>query len=166
MRGEAPTRSFFDLPTGGVLFFSYVGGKRQGRQQSLSPRGKGRAVTNIVCIKMKKTSQVNYAISPQLRGRLKSTTYFVAITQTSFQHTSSTPNNDSPPCNCQPLDERRGTDEKRLTGGVLFHTSEGSDEEGNKAYRQGRAVTSAPPFGLSLNTSYLVLFKRPLTAQP
>ena len=44
-----------------------------------------------------------------LRGRLKSTTYFVAITQTSFQRTSST-----------------------------------------------------PPFGLSLNASYLALFKRPL----
>ena len=45
-----------------------------------------------------------------LRDRLKSTTYFVAITQTSFQRTSST-----------------------------------------------------PPFGLSLNASYLALFKRPLT---
>ena len=44
-----------------------------------------------------------------LRGRLKSATYFVAITQTSFQRTSST-----------------------------------------------------PPFGLSLNASYLALFKRPL----
>ena len=44
-----------------------------------------------------------------LRGRLRSTTYFVAITQTSFQRTSST-----------------------------------------------------PPFGLSLNASYLVLLKRPL----
>ena len=49
-------------------------------------------------------------ILQSLRGRLKSTTYFVAITQTSFQRTSST-----------------------------------------------------PPFGLSLNASYLALFKRPLS---
>ena len=56
-----------------------------------------------------KYSKAKYS-KANVRGRLKSTTYFVAITQTSFQRTSST-----------------------------------------------------PPFGLSLNASYLALFKRPLT---
>ena len=37
-RGEVPTRSFFDLPRL-EAYFPYVGGKRRGRQQSLSPRG-------------------------------------------------------------------------------------------------------------------------------
>ena len=37
-RGEVPTRSFFDLPRP-EAYFSYVEGKRRGRQQSLSPRG-------------------------------------------------------------------------------------------------------------------------------
>ena len=37
-RGEVPTRSFFDLHRP-EAYFSYVGGKRRGRKQSLSPRG-------------------------------------------------------------------------------------------------------------------------------
>ena len=45
-----------------------------------------------------------------------------------------------PPVTASPLDERRGTDEEffRFTDRRrTFRTSEGSDEEGNKAYRQG-----------------------------
>ena len=37
-RGEVPTRSFFDLHRR-EAYFPYVGGKRRGKQQSLSPRG-------------------------------------------------------------------------------------------------------------------------------
>ena len=38
-RGEVPTRSLFDLPRP-ESYFPYVGGKRRGRQQSLSPKGR------------------------------------------------------------------------------------------------------------------------------
>ena len=38
-RGEVPTRSLSDLHRRLKAYFSYVGGKRRGRQQSLSPRG-------------------------------------------------------------------------------------------------------------------------------
>ena len=96
-----------------------------------------------------------------LRGRLKSTTYFVAITQTSFQHTSVTAN---------PLDERRG--EARCRRGVFsIYRPEAyfsvrrreATRKATKPIAKGLAVTSTPPFGLSLNASYLALFKRPLS---
>ena len=46
-RGEVPTRSFFDLPRL-EAYFPYVGGKRRGRQQSLSPRGEPLPEKNII----------------------------------------------------------------------------------------------------------------------
>ena len=71
------------------------------------------AFLRLTCVCAFPLSSLGRALSSQgqaLRGRLKSTIYFVAITQTSLQRTSST-----------------------------------------------------PPFGLSLNASYLALFKRPLS---
>ena len=49
-RGELPTRSFFDLPRKPKAYFSYVGGQRRGRQQSLSPRGEQLHFSFIKCV--------------------------------------------------------------------------------------------------------------------
>ena len=99
----------------------------------------------------------------RLRGRLKSTTYFVAITQTLLRHTSST-RNDSPPCNANPLDERRGVDEDPLDErrGVDEELFRFTDRRRTFPYiggkRRGRQQSLSPrdePLRFSNNTSVL-----------